>query len=207
MRSWLFLLGPLGVCLGLPSLAFAQDAPLLVPAPATPAAWEITWPKGLPAETPPPAVSTELRLPIERNPLIDVDVLLGLPTAARVGVAVFRHNEQALLVEATAGLEAVIIPFVAVGTRYRFVAWHGQRTEWVIKPGVDAFVADVPHGDNSGITNSTVFGIGVDVASVFLHNSPNHGWEWGLDLGAIGGGGGGVSGVLPIVSFIFGFNF
>jgi hypothetical protein len=56
MRPWLPIRGPFVVCLVLPSLAVAQEAPLLLPAPATPAAWEITWPKGLPAETPPASV-------------------------------------------------------------------------------------------------------------------------------------------------------
>jgi hypothetical protein len=202
MRSWLFLLAPVGVCLGLPSLAFAQDAPVLVPAPATPAAWEITWPKGLPAETPPPSIPSEQPLLIERNPLLDVDVLLGVPIAARLGVAVYRHNEQAVLLESMAGLDYLIAPFIAAGVRYRFVAWHTQRSELVIKPGVDAYAA-------AALFFVPLLGVGGDVACVFLHNGPHHGWEWGLDLGAIGfvGADNNSGGVLPLVSFILGFNF
>jgi hypothetical protein len=202
VRPWLLIHGLLSVCLGLPSLAVAQEAPLLPTGPTTPAPWETAWPRGLPAETPPPPAPIELSLPIERNPFLDVDVLLGVPTAARVGLAVFRYKEQALLVEAMAGLDYFIIPFVAAGARYRFVAWHTERFELVIKPGADAYAGVAPFV----IGALPVFGIGGDVACVFLHNGPHHGAEWGVDLGAIGLGGASI-GAVPLASFILGFNF
>ncbi len=199
MRPWLLILGPLGVCLGLPSLASAQEAPLLPPAPAAPAPWEITWPQGLPTATPPTDIPIEQCCLIRRNPLLDFDLLLGVPIAARVGLAIFRHNEQALLLEAMGGLDYLVIPFGAIGARYRFVAWHTQRSELVIKPGVDAYAGVLPLFFPIGFV-----AIGGDVACVFLQNGPHHGWEWGLDLGAIGP----INGrALPLVSFILGFNF
>jgi hypothetical protein len=199
MRPWLLILGPLGVCLGLSSLALAQETPLLPPAPVTPTPWEIPVPQGLPTATPPSDLPSERRSLIERNPLFDVDFLLGVPIAARVGLAVFRSDERALLVEGMAGVDYLIIPFLAAGVRYRFVAWHTQRSELVIKPGGDAYAGVVP------IFFPIPFvGIGGDVACVFHHNGPHHGWEWGFDLGAIGIIGGGV---VPIASFILGFNF
>jgi hypothetical protein len=199
MRPWLLILGPLGVCLGLPALVGAQEAPLLPPAPAAPAPWEIAWPQALPTATPPTDVPSERRFPLERNPLWDIDFLLGVPIAARVGLAVFRHDEQAVLLEAMGGLDYLVIPFLAAGVRYRFVAWHTQRSELVIKPGVDAYAGVVPL-----FFPVPFVGVGGDVAFVFLHNTPLVGWEWGLDLGAIGLIQGGV---LPLVSFILGFNF
>ncbi len=201
MRLWLHVLGILSVCLGLPSVAGAQEAPLLPPAPTAPAPWEIAWPQGLPATPPPVYAPDERRSVIERNPLLDVDILLGVPIAARVGLAVFRHNEQALLVEAMGGLDYLIIPFVAAGARYRFVAWHTQRSEVVLKPGVDAYAGVAPLW-----LPLPIFGVGGDVACVFLHNGPHHGWECGVDLGGIGLLGHGT-GFAPLASFILGFNF
>jgi hypothetical protein len=160
----------------------------------------------LPTANPPSDAEIDLSYLIERNPLFDVDFLIGVPIAARVGVAVFRHMEQALLLEGMAGLDYLIIPFVAAGARYRFVACHTERFELVIKPGVDAYAGVVPL-----FMPLPILGIGGDVACVFLHNGPHHGWEWGLDLGAIAimgsGGGGSVRGVAPLASFILGFNF
>jgi hypothetical protein len=198
MRPWLLVLGSLGVSLGLPSLDFAQDAPLLPPALATPAPWEIAMPRGLPT-APLSSVQCETHSPIERNPLLDVDFLLGVPIAARVGLAVFRHDEQAVLLEAMAGLDYLIVPFVAAGARYRFVAWQGERSELAIKPGVDAYAGVVP------IFFAIPFvALGGDVACVFRHNGPHVGFEWGVDLGAIGIINGGV---VPLASFILGLNF
>lgn len=199
MRPWLFILGALVVGLEPPSRIVAQEAPLLPPPPTDPAPWAVTWPQGLATETPPPSVPSQPCSPIQRNPLLDVDFLLGVPIAARVGVAVFRHDEQAVLVEAMAGLDYLIIPFVAAGARYRFVAWHTQRSELVIKPGVDAYAGVVPF-----IFAGPFVAVGGDVACVFLHNGPHHGFEWGVDLGAIGIINGGV---VPLASFILGFNF
>lgn len=197
MRPWFLVLGALGVCLGQSSHLAAQEAPSLSPAPAGSAPWEIAMPRGLPAapplyvEDPPPA-------PCERNPWLDVDFLLGLPFAVRTGLAIYRHKEQALLLEGLVGVD-FIIPIAAVGARYRFVAWHGQRSELVIKPGIDAYVGVVPF-----FFVGVASGIGGDVAFVFHHNGPRHGFEWGVDLGALGIFNGGV---VPIVSFILGFNF
>lgn len=155
-------------------------------------------PRSLPA-APPAYVQPVLPTPSERNPLLDVDLLLGVPIAARVGLAVFRHDEHAVLLEGMAGLDYIIIPFLAAGARYRCVAWHGQRSELVIKPGVDVYAGIVP------IFFAVPFvGVGGDVACVFLHNGPHHGFEWGVDLGAIAIIDGGV---VPLASFILGFNF
>lgn len=193
------LLGPLVFCLGLPSLVVAQSALVLPPAPATPAPWEIAMPQGLPTASTPVYVPREQPSLIERNPLFDVDFLLGVPVAARVGLAVFRHDEQALLVEGMAGLDYLIVPFLAVGARYRFVAWEGRRSELVIKPGIDVYAGVVP------IFFAVPFvAIGGDVACVFLHNGPHLGFEWGVDLGAIGIINGGV---VPLASIILGINF
>jgi hypothetical protein len=198
MRPWLLFLGTVGICLGLPSLVVAQEAPPLPPAPTTPAPWEIAMPQVLPAP-PPTYVPSEQRSPIERNPFLDVDFLIGVPIAVRAGLAVFRHSEQAFLLEGVAGLDYLVIPFVAAGARYRFVAWHTQRSELVIKPGVDAYLGVVPL-----FFVLPFVAIGGDVACVFLHNGPHHGFEWGVDLGAIGIPGGGT---VPLASFILGFNF
>jgi hypothetical protein len=202
MRPWLLILGSLGVCLVLPSLAVAQEAPLLLPAPDAPDPWEIAWPQGVPPATPSTDIPNERRFSIERNPRFDLDILLGVPAAVRVGLAVFRHNEQALLVEAMGGVDYLVIPFVAAGARYRFVAWHTPRYELVIKPGVDAYAGAAPFV----IGALPIFGIGGDVACVFLHNAPGHGWECGVDLGAIGLSGASI-GAVPLASFILGFNF
>lgn len=199
MRPWLLILGSLVVGLELPSRVVAQEVPVLPPAPAAPTPWMATWPQAVPTEAPPTFVPSQRPSPIERNPLLDVDFLLGVPIAARVGLALFRYNEQALLVEAMAGLDYLIIPFAAAGARYRFVAWHTQRSELVIKPGADAYVGVVPL-----FLPMPFFAVGGDVACVFLHNGPHHGLEWGVDLGALGL----MTGhVLPIASFILGFNF
>ncbi len=172
---------------------------MLPPTPLSPAPWEIPMPQGLPAPPPPVYVPSERPSSIERNPLLDIDFLLGVPIAMRVGVAVFRHNEQALLLEGMVGLDYLIIPFAAVGARQRFVAWHTKHTELVIKPGVDGYVGVVP------IFFGGVFAaVGGDVAFVFLHNDARHGFEWGVDLGAIGIINGGV---VPLASFILGFNY
>ncbi|HEY7328356.1 MAG TPA: hypothetical protein VH592_11980 [Gemmataceae bacterium] len=204
MRPWFLILGPFGVWLVLPSLAVAQEAPLLPRAPAPPAPWEVAWPKGLLNATPAADDAIDLSDSIEYNPLLDVDFLLGVPIAARVGVAVFRRHEQALLLEGMAGLDYLIVPFVAAGARYRFVACHTQRFELVIKLGVDAYAG-------AALFLVPIFGVGADVACIFLHNGPHHGFEWGVDLGAIGligaRGDSSAVGVAPLVSFIFGFNF
>lgn len=206
MRPWLLPLGLVGFCLGLPSPAVAQEAPLLLPGPAVPPPWQTDWPRELPVQTAPEAAPIELDVPINRNPLIDVDFLLGLPVAARVGVAVFRHKEQAVLLEAMAGVD-LVVPFVAAGARYRFVAWHTKQAELVIKPGVDVYAGVVPFvGFSDATVSPSFYGVGGDVACVFLCNAPRLGFEWGVDLGAIGIMGAG-SQALPLASFILGFNF
>lgn len=199
MRPWLLAFGVLGVCLGVPSPQFAQEPLSLPPAP-TP--WEIAMPRELPA-APPLYASRQPPPTIVRNPFLDVDFLIGVPLAARVGLAVFRHDEHAVLLEGMVGLDYVIIPFVAAGARYRFVAWHGQHSQLVIKPGVDAYAGVIPFGGDFA-------GVGCDVACVFLHNGPHLGFEWGVDFGAIGVLGvhhANLSGVVPLVSFILGVNF
>jgi hypothetical protein len=193
MRPWLLVLSLLAFSVALSSAQAQQVAP-----------WQLDPPPALqPAVivAPPPAV--EPLSAVGPQQWMDIEVLLGLPTALRVQRAVFRHDDHALLLEGLVGFD-IIIPLAGVGARYRFAPYNGERNAFVLKPGLDAYFLVNPFAGLFGSAAGAVVG-GADVECLWYHtcgDSHRFGWELGIDLGVLFG-----SGAFPIVSGIGGIHF
>jgi hypothetical protein len=191
-------------CLGL-SKAAAQEAPEL------PVPWQVGTPYPAPVAAPLPAPPrVDPLFAAGPNQRIELDVLIGLPTAVRLQGAVFGPPNCSFMLEGVAGLE-FILPLVGAGARLRFAPCRGECNALVIKPGINGYYLVNIYRDWWGGSPST-FLLGADVEIVWFHNFGRCGSELGLDLGVLGGkrydGDGHLNNWgLPIVSFIIGFRF
>jgi len=208
MRAWLRSLCLLLGCLGFSKVA-AQEAPGIASPPSVP--WHVDVPYSAPVAAPLPA-------PPPVDPLfaagpdqyMELDVLIGLPTAVRLQGAIFGPPNCSFMLEGVAGLEW-ILPLVGGGARLRFAPCRGECNALVIKPGIDGYyLFNIFQPLLGGLPGAIL--LGADVEIVWFHNFGSCGGELGVDLGVLGGKGHHDDGhtsidCLPIVSFIVGFRF
>jgi hypothetical protein len=198
MRPWFLILCILPICLS-PTELFASDPPAPID---TGVAWP---PPNLPPAQPPLAADP---LRAVGPQLIDVELLLGLPTEVRLQGAVWRGSNLAFMLEGIVGAE--VVPFVfgaigvgfgGVGGRLRLAPCNGERNAFVIKPGLDVY----DWFDGAG---GRAVG-GADVELLGYHTLGNRfGIQEGLDLGVFfGANGAGSWWAWPMVSFIVGLHF
>ncbi len=208
MRPWLRSLCLLLSCLGL-SKATAQEAPGTPPPLPTP--WQVGTPYPTPVAAPLPAPPpVDPLFAAGPNQRIELDVLIGLPTAVRLQGVIFGPPNCEFMLEGVAGLE-YILPLMGAGARLRFAPCRGECNALVIKPGIDGYYLVNIFQDILG-GNAGAFLLGADVEIVWFHNFGSCGGELGVDLGVLGGKSHHDDGhisihCLPIVSFIIGFRF
>jgi hypothetical protein len=106
--------------------------------------------------------------------------MLGLEDFARLQVEFFHKDRWTLMVEAQAGLEAVIVPSVGAGVRLGFRAFDdGASNAFLISPGVDLLYATPVHGTFIDHPGLALVSASVDFS--WVHDFARH---FGTELGA-----------------------
>jgi len=130
--------------------------------------------------------------------LWSVDLLIGLPTGVRVQRAI--QDDPSWVVEGVVGLEA-IFPVFGGGVRRRFTVVTADCEEFLVSPGIDAFLALSPSDDLFGSSAVPLIVADVDLAwrhHFTLGNCGEIGLKVGLGVGF---------GVIPQVALYGGWRF
>jgi hypothetical protein len=140
-----------------------------------------------------------------------IDLLLGTQTGLRAKRFFDGEKGYGWMIEASAGLDYVLFPFLGGGLRYGFAPYQGRYNSFSISPGVDLHAVANPFHNVGGWFGGGPTGFGlvnydVDLSWRHVYTDSCSG-ELGLKLGAATPIGKVRHGTLPVVSIWAGIRF